>query len=641
MLKNRYKCDEIQVVICKRAILQITFKTTNFLIDQFDENFTNYFQEMNKLRFFSATVLFLAIVAPVSIAQTSERARQSILRTPAEMTNFVSTPRYPETIAYSQNLDAASPKIVLKYIGSSPEGRKIPLLIANEGGSQKRAGEKAVVLIQAGIHAGEPDGKDAGFALFRDIALGKFPKSVLRQITILFIPILNPDGHELFSEFNRVNQNGPEKSGFRANSANLNLNRDYLKADTPEIRAWLRLWNEWKPDFFIDCHVTDGADFRYNITYEFSHHHEMDAGLTKWMRDEFEGKALARIDKKGNLLHRYIQMIDRRDPSKGIATFIATPRFATGYSALRNRIGLLVEAHSLKDFRTRVKGTHDLIVESLSMVAASGKELRRLNRLADNSYLKNDRSVVLRQRIGRKSTVIDFKGYDFELFNSAISGTKEILYKKDAKDYRVLQYDQAEIVTEKDVPRYYVVPPQWQKVIGVLRAHGVPMKRLENEISVEVDSYKFENPRWRNAPFEGRFNVSAKAVPTKSVRVLERNSVLIQTRNPFWMVTSHFLEPEAPDSAFAWGFFDAIFERKEYAESYIMENIAKKMLAESPELRKEFDEKLKDPKFAKSPRARVNFFYERSEYYDKRIGVYPVSKIDSEVAVKSLEKNIR
>ena len=578
-------------------------------------------------------------------AQIGERNLSNDLRTPAERTDFRATPRYPEIISYSKKLDAASDDIVLEYIGNSSEGRKIPLLIATKGRvhlkKQSPKQKKLVVLIQAGIHAGEPDGKDAGFQLFKEIAKGeKAHQNLLEKSVLLFVPILNPDGHELFSKFNRINQNGPEESGFRANSANLNLNRDYMKADTPEIRAWLKLWNKWNPDFFIDCHVTDGADYQYNVTFEYSHHAEMNRNLVEWMKTSFENETVPKINSRGNLIHRYIQVIDRRDLSKGIATFIATPRFATGYTALRNRIGLLVEAHSLKDFRTRVKGTYDLLVETLQMLDRESRVLRSLNEKADATYKTKARKIALRQRISREAKTINFKGLDFELFDSEITGVKEIRYTKTPRNFKIPQYDSAETTLEKSVPEMFVVPPQWQNVIEVLEAHGVPIKRLERPITIEVESYKFEKPRWRSFPFEGRFLLSAKAIPTRAQRKLAKNSAIISTRNPFWMVATHFLEPQGPDSAFSWGFFDAIFERKEYAESYIIEEIAKKMLSDNPKLRAEFEAKLKDEAFENNPRARVNFFYERSEYYDPRIAVYPVSKISDMGSLRTVNENI-
>lgn len=181
----------------------------------------------------------------------------------------------------------------------------------------------------------------------RDALITKTLPELLKDSIILFVPIYNVDGHELSSPFNRINQTGPDEMGFRATSTNLNLNRDYMKADAPETRAWLNLWNEWKPDFFIDCHVTDGAEFQYNVTYEYAHFQEVSPEIKNWMDKYFDGSVVPKVEKEGNLLTHYVEFAGR-EVTNGVATFIATPRFATGYTPLRNRAGLLIETHSYK-----------------------------------------------------------------------------------------------------------------------------------------------------------------------------------------------------------------------------------------------------------------------------------------------------
>ena len=586
--------------------------------------------------FVSALILFANIAA---FAQSKSKDVPQNWKTYAEKTDYQKTPRYRDTIAYSKKLDAGSDLIVYKTFGLSSEGRDLPLLIAAKDGtftpaSARQAG-KAVVLIQAAIHSGESDGKDAGLALLRDIAITRTRLDLLDSVVILFIPIYNTDGHELFSKFNRINQNGPKEMGFRANSANQNLNRDYLKADTPETVSWLRLWNKWNPDFFIDCHVTDGADFRYNITYEFAHHAEIAPELVRWMNNHFEKNVVPKVEAEGNLLSRYLQFASRSDPTKGIFTFIATPRFATGYTPLRNRNGLLIEAHSLKDYRSRVRGTYDILNHTIREIGRSKTSLFNANRTVDLDTVDRARQYrsefkyPLRQRIGRKSRPFQFKGVEIKFEDSAISGGKRIIYGKKPLDLNIPQYDIATVTASIAPPMFYVIPPQWQQVIKRLRDHGVSFTRLANDTEISVESYRFEEPKWARASFEGRVTMTFKTIPIKEKRRFPKNSVIVSLAQKNANVAIHWLEPDSPDSAMFWGFFSAIFEQKEYSESYIMEDIARKMLADDPKLRQEFAEKLKDEQFAKNPRARMNFFYRRSLYYDKRIGVYPVGRVIS------------
>lgn len=609
------------------------------------------FCKLNKLREFtsvdyckvrnfcrlSGSMLVVLLICNFVIAQSSEKKVPKDWMTFAESTNYIRTPTYSETVAFSKKLDAASEFISYQTFGKSSEGRDLPLLIASQekafGAESARRSGKAIILIQAAIHSGESDGKDAGFALLRDIAISKTRIDLLENAIILFIPIYNVDGHELTSKYNRINQNGPEEIGFRANSANQNLNRDYIKADTAETISWLTLWNEWDPDFFIDCHVTDGADFRYNVTYEFAHHAESSPYLVSWMNEHFEKNVVPKVESEGNLLSHYLQLADGGDPTKGVYTFIATPRFATGYTPLRNRNGLLIETHSLKDYRSRVRGTYDVLRYTIEEIANNKESLFAANRLADKetiargkSYDEN-RKFPLSQRIGDEAKPLNFKGVDISFEDSDISGMKRIIYGKKPYDVTIPQYDSAYISSSAAPPLFYIIPPQWIEVIERLKYHGIGFTRLKESRELEIESYKFDEPKWAFFPFEGRLTMTFKTVPTKEKRMFPKNSVVVPLGQVNANVAIHWLEPDSPDSAIYWGFFNAIFEQKEYSESYIMEDIAREMLEKDEKLSEEFMEMLKDEKFAKNPRARMNFIYRRSPYYDQRIGVYPVGRI--------------
>ncbi len=565
----------------------------------------------------------------------------------AEQTDYRKTPRYAETVAYAQKLDKASDLIVYQSFGASGEGRNLPLLIAANDktftAATARKKGKAVVLIQACIHAGESDGKDAGFALLRDIAITKTRADLLKNAVILFVPIYNVDGHENFNAFNRINQNGPDEMGFRATSANLNLNRDYMKADAPETRAFLKLWNEWKPDFFIDCHVTDGADFRYNVTYEFAHHAEVSPFVKDWMNEHFDAKIVAKVEKEGNLLTHYLQF-DGREVTKGIETFIPTPRFATGYTPLRNRAGLLIETHSLKPHKSRVRGTYDILRYTIEEINQNKASLFEANRKADEETVNRgktfdaNRQFPLRQEITKKSKPFDFKGIEYRLEDSEISGAKRIIYGTKPLDITIPKFDEAKISAFVAPPLYYIVPPQWTDAIEVLQAHGVQFQRLTKPLKIEVESYRFSDVKFAATSFENRVTLNFKTNTIKETREFPAGSIVIPLAQETANVIIHLLEPNSPDSFVYWGFFNAIFEQKEYGESYILEKLAREMLAKDPNLQKEFEEKLKDEKFAKSAFARLSFFYERSPYFaNQRIGVYPVGRIITKLDEKILK----
>ncbi len=559
----------------------------------------------------------------------------------SEQTDYRKTPRYAETVAYSQKLDKASDQIVYKSFGASGEARDLPLLIAASDktftpDAARRKG-KAIVLIQACIHAGESDGKDAGLALLRDIAITKTRADLLKDVVILFVPIYNVDGHENFNAYNRINQNGPDEMGFRATTAGLNLNRDYMKADAPETRAFLKLWNEWKPDFFIDCHVTDGADFRYNVTYEFAHFAEVSPVISDWMFEHFDKNVVPKVEAEGNLLTHYIEFAGR-DVSRGVATFIATPRFATGYVPLRNRAGLLIETHMLKSYKSRVRGTYDVLWKTLEEINRDKNSLFEANKKADAETVERgktydaNRQFALRVQTTDKSVPFAFKGVEYKTEDSEISGAKRIVYGTKPLDMTIPKFDEGKISASVAPPLYYIVPPQWKDAIEVLQAHGVQFERLTKALTIEVESYRFTDVKFAAASFENRVTVNFKANPIKENRTFPAGSAVVPLAQEAANVAIHLLEPNSTDSFVYWGFFNAMFEQKEYGEGYVLEKLAREMMAKNPELKKEFEEKLKDEKFAKSPQARLNFFYERSPYFlNQRVGLYPVGRITTKI----------
>ena len=570
-------------------------------------------------------------------------------RTPAEQTDYRETPRYDETIAYCRKLAAASPLIRYMEFGRSGEGRALPLVVAAQGDTftpeaAHRAG-KVVVLIQANIHAGETDGKDAGLALLRDIVITKTRAALLEHVVALFIPIYNVDGHERRSPYNRINQNGPAEMGWRANASNLNLNRDYMKADAPETRAWLRLWNEWQPDLFIDCHVTDGADFRYDVTYQYETGENVPAPLREWWRTAYEGRILPSAESAGRLFSTYLVFRDNRDPQhKGVEGFIGTPRFATGYTPLRNRPGLLIETHMLKDYRTRVLGTYDLLRAALEEVSRDPESLLRADRAADEQVTNEGRTydparkVALRLAFTDKSVPRLIKGVEFHTELSDVSGAMRVVYGTKEFDYTVPFFNETHAVVSVAPPLYYIIPPQWTSVLDVLAAHGLHLQRLAEPLAVDVESYRFSEVKWGSNSFEGRVLVSQKNQLVSERRTYPAGSVVVSMAQPAARVALNLLEPDAPDSFIAWGFFDPIFEQKEYGEDYVLEKLAREMLAHDEKLRREFEQRVaNDPKFASSAQERLRFFHERSPYWDRQLDLYPVGRITTPLNARLVE----
>ena len=563
--------------------------------------------------------------------------------TPAETSQFRTTPSYAQTLAYLQRLQAAAPgKIKVESFGISPQGRPMTVVIASGDGSftpeAARAAHKPIVLVQAGIHPGEIEGKDAGLMLLRDIAItGKYPH-LLDHLVLVYIPVFSVDGHENSSPYNRINQNGPDRMGFRGQAQYLNLNRDYIKADAPEMLAWLKLWQTWLPDFLVDVHTTDGADYQYDLTWYTEDPHKLDPAIDQWQRKTIVDEAMPAYEKRGHLASIYLEFKDGRDPRKGIENFGSGPRFSTGYAALQNRPALLLETHMLKTYAVRVHAIYDLLAvllddinrEPAALLAATGKAD------ADTIARTDDASaqVPLTFKSDPASTPFELKGYAFTQTHSDISNDSWIQYDPSKpQTYRIDNSNGLLPDLSITPPAAYVVPAEWTSIIEKLDAHGIAYRRIGHPMKrVPAVAYQLDHPQWGSMPFEGHLMLRSfdlHAVPTEVT--LPPGSVIVPLNQRSANVAIELLEPQAPDSLLRWGYLNAIFETKEYGEPRVLEKLARDMLAKDPALKAEFEKKLHDdPAFAASSRARLEFFFERSPWYTvQNVGRYPVLRLDA------------
>jgi murein tripeptide amidase MpaA len=557
-------------------------------------------------------------------------------QTPAEKSGFTTTPNYDDALAYLQRLAKAAPdRIHLERFGTTAEGRPMMLVVASGGGlftpEAARTKQVPVILVQAGIHSGEIEGKDAGLALLRDFAVsGKLPR-LLDHAVLVFIPVYNVDGHEKSSPYNRINQNGPAEMGARGQAQYLNLNRDYVKADAPETRAWLKLWRRWRPDFLIDVHTTDGADYQYDLTWYLEDPHKLPAAVSAWQQ-----QAMARVlpvyEARGHLASIYLEFKDGTDPLKGIENFGSGARFSTGYAALQNRPALLIETHMLKSYAIRVQATYDLVALLLDYVGKHGTDLVKANAQADEMTTARTNEpapqVPVTFKADPSATDFALKGYAYSVAHSAISGGSWIQYDpKTLKTYTIPNWNGLLPDISVETPAAYIVPAQWQDVIARLDAHGVRYQRLTCSVKLQGTSYQIDDPAWSERPFEGHHMLQTfKASRITREDFLPVGSVVVPLDQPGANVAIELLEPQAEDSLLRWGYLDAIFEPKEYGEPRVVEKLARDMLQHSPNLAAEFASKLKtDPTFATSPQRRLEFFFERSPWYAAQdVGRYPI-----------------
>jgi Zinc carboxypeptidase len=596
----------------------------------------------------AAAVLFAAIVS-LFTSLTSAQARAVLdWRTPAEFTDYRSTPRYEETMAYVRRIVEAAPKQVrVEIFGKTPQGRDLVAAILSRDGefdpARLHAQNRPIVLIQNAIHAGEMDGKDSCLALMRDIVITHAKAALLDRAVLVIIPIYNADGHERFGPYNRINQNGPEQMGWRTTSTNLNLNRDYMKADAPETRAFLKLWNKWLPDFFVDDHVTDGADFQYDVTLSIEYGPEVFPEQASWIKSTLLPGVIQTVNATGkHLAAPYIELADGTDPTKGIELFQNTPRYATGYTVLQNRPGMLVEMHMLKDYRTRVTGNYEALRAMIEIVNRDADKLLKMNRDADAAMIRSGKSAQAQQTFPLRldasgaTEPFPFKTYKYTRQPSEVSGSTWIQYTSEPMEITIPRQNELKPTLSISTTRAYIIPAEWTTVIDVVQAHGLKTLRTTRAWQREVDVYRCVTPQWQQRSFEGHHLLSWPKLGdqnrgcklSREKTTFPAGSVVVPLDQRAAKVAIHLLEPEGPDSLMQWGFFDTIFEQKEYGEPRVLEKLAREMMAGDPKLKAEFEQKVaSDKDFAANSYARLQWFFYRSPWNDTEQNRYPVARL--------------
>ncbi|TVQ12263.1 MAG: peptidase M14 [Bacteroidetes bacterium] len=546
-----------------------------------------------------------------------------------------STPSYEETMAFSRQLADSSPIIHYEVFGSSHQNRDLGVLIVNKqenfAPGNVHDSEHLVVLVQASIHPGEPVGKDAGLQLLRDIAIHGKHLEYLDNITLLFIPILNADGHERFGPYNRINQDGPEEMGWRTNARNLNLNRDYLKADSEEMQALLKLWHHWEPDFFIDTHSTNGGDYQYTMTYAMDIFGGADPGLMGWINENYLPHMEKSMEADNYPIFPYVTYRSWHDPRSGLQSRVGHPMFSNSYASELNRPGLLLETHMLKPYPKRVESTYLMIVNTLHFLHQD-KKLREVISKADEytaSEAFRQEKFPLRWELTSDSVIVDFLGVEYTKKKSTLSGGNWFIYEPDKPvTYQIPWFNQNKPAYSVMLPEAYVVPVEYAEIIERLQLHGIEMTILEENRTIPVETYRFRDVQLASRSNEGRQTAAFTTELIHQEREYLKGSAVIPMNQSRARLIAHALEPMAPGSFVYWGFFNAVFERVEYFESYVMETMAREMLASDPSLRQGLDNALKEnPSMANNPYAILSWFYEQTPYYDQKHNIYPVGRI--------------
>ena len=551
-----------------------------------------------------------------------------------EKSGGTSTSTYEQALDFYKDLAETSEYIQIKEMGSTDSGFPLHLVTLDLNRKfnfeESRKAGKSIILINNGIHPGEPDGIEASMMLLRDYAFSKEKQETLENIVVAVIPIYNIGGALNRNTSSRANQNGPDEYGFRGNARNYDLNRDFIKADTRNTKSFYELFHLVKPDVFVDTHVSNGADYQYVITHLATQHNKMGGEMGTFIEETFTPELESKMRQKGNEITPYVNVFNTTPDADGFSQFLDNPRYSTGYTTLFNTLGFMIETHMLKPFQMRVKASYQFLESVFELTDAYGKRIREIKIDQSRSLKPGDKYAVKWRLSKAKFKEIKFKGYIGETIPSKVTGQSRLLYGRNRPFERVLPYYNNFVPqVEVTVPKAYVIPKGWHKVIDRLKWNNVTMSELDSDTVLWVETYRIENYKTSSSPYEGHYPHRSVAVST-SMQSTSFNKgdflISIDQENSRYIV--EVLEPAATDSFFTWNFFDTILQQKEHFSPYVFEDVAWQLLQRNDSLKMEFEAKKKvNSEFANDWYSQLDFIYKHSDYYEKAHLAYPVYRI--------------
>ncbi|MEL6974367.1 MAG: M14 family metallopeptidase [Bacteroidota bacterium] len=556
-------------------------------------------------------------------------------QTPYEASKTLETATYEESIAFYKRLAKDFPEVNIQTLGSTDSGFPLHLVTFNPDGDfnfDNVREDKALVLVNNGIHPGESDGIDATMLLFRDLATEKLkaPKNTV----LVTIPVYNIGGALNRNGTTRVNQNGPAEYGFRGNARNYDLNRDFVKMDTENALSFAEIFHLVKPDVFVDNHVSNGADYQYVLTHLFTQHNKLGGELGQYLEQQFQPQLEESLLKKDWDVTPYVNVYNR-PPDQGFTQFLDNPRYSTGYTTLWNTLGFMVETHMLKPYAQRVEGTYEIMLSVLDVVENDFENIKKLRAEALARVMEQERYFLNWTVDTTQSKTLKFKGYEALLPLSEITGLPQLKYDRNQpfeKEVRFQhQYYPLDTIA---VPKAYVFSKSWKDITARLDANNIAYQTLEQDTTLFLESYRIDSYETYARPYEGHYPHYNTQVTSHmdSVRFMA-GDILVPTQQEGIRYLLETLEPESVDSFFNWNFFDTILQRKEGFSPYVFEELALRILQKDTILRNQFlEKKALDEDFSQNAYAQLNWVFSRSKYQEKAYLQYPIYRLnDGEV----------
>ena len=565
------------------------------------------------------SLIVLILVSISARSQNSENTNRSL--------------PYFELLDQYRKLDDFSEKAKLIGYGKTDCGEPLQLFVISGTSTfnPERLHElgKCILFINNGIHPGEPDGMDASLLFAKNILSDPNNNALLENVVVCIIPAFNIDGALNRDSTSRVNQNGPEEYGFRGNSKNLDLNRDFIKTDASNTHSLKSILLQWSPDVFVDTHVSDGADYQYTMTLISSQYNKMNPVCGKYMHETFTPLLFKSMKEKGDDMTPYVSTLSEQSiPDSGIVAFLETPRFASGYMSLYNTFSFITETHMLKPFQSRKKSTYRFLNSILKICSENKNEILKVR----SEAFKND-SAIKEYKYNwelnsNQFEPITFNGYTAEYPSSSVTGMKRLKYNHE-KPYskKINYYNTYEAKSSIKIPRYFYLPQAYENIARLLEGNGIICNRVQHDSLSKCQSIIIDDYKTTSAPYEGHYlhsNITTHSID-EFVNVA-KGDYMISTNQPTIRILMEVLTPDAVDSYFAWGFFDSILQEKEWFLDYVFEDIAEKLLKENNDLKMKFEKwKLENPN--KDSFNQLFFIYQNSPYFEKGFKKYPVRLI--------------
>jgi hypothetical protein len=553
------------------------------------------------------------------------------LMTRFEQSGGKESPPYQEIIDWWTKMDQQSPLVKMQAMGMSDAGFPLHLIIVSNDKDfnfeSLRKKNKRVILLNNGIHPGEPDGIDASMLLVRDIATSKY--KLPSNVVLAIIPVYNIGGCLNRSVNYRIDQNGPVEKGFRGNSQNLDLNRDFIKCDSKEAKSFAEIFHEADPDVFVDNHVSDGADYQHIMTLLTSQHNKLGGEMGDWLSKVFEPALYSLMKDKGYDLVPYVNAFGD-GPENGWSEYWDSPRYSSGYAALWQTFSFVPETHMLKSYEQRVKSTYALMQSFIEFTSSNSQKIKELRDNAKRAVKTQTEFPISWQLDRSKFKEVTYKGYQSGRKPSEVSGLNRLYYdhsKPFEKQVKIYNHYATKTTVKK--PAAYVIPQGWWKVVDLLKLNKVHMQPLKNDSTIEVEVYHIDDYKTAARQFEMHHLNSDVKLRTTTQKLKFRKGdwwvPMNQSANRFLIET---LEPQGEDSYFAWNYFDAILGQKEGYSGYAFEDIAAEYLKSHPDLKAKLEERrATDTAFAKSAGQQLNFVYQNSSYFESNFLKYPVYRV--------------